>query len=244
MLPIAYINLDTDTARRAHLEEQLQGLGLSATRIPGARWRDLPAEVQARLYSDALNQRGYPRPLVEGEKGCYASHLRACEHLLAGTDPAMLVLEDDVALAPALPQVLAALEQIPRGWDVIKLHSRLNEATLKQRPLCPGHVVAVYQRVPSMATGYVLSRSGARKLLASRQPFGRPIDVDLRYWWEAGLRVYGVVPSVVSLSDHAQSSSIWQGRSGAHVGLHLKKWWLQMGYTLANARHRSRLELP
>lgn len=244
MLPIAYINLDADTDRRAHLEQQLRALGLHATRIPGVLWRELPAAVQASLYSGALNARGYPRPLVDGEKGCYASHLRACQHLLATHAPALVVLEDDVTLAPELPQVLAALAQVPHGWDVVKLHSRLQEQPLQQRVLCPGHVLATYRRVPSMATGYVVSRSGARKWLETRQPFGRPIDVDLRYWWESGLRVCGVVPGVVTLSGHAQSSSIWAESPGRDVGHHLKKWWLQIDYSLRNARHRSRLKLP
>ncbi len=244
MLPIAYINLDADAVRRAHLEQQLRALGLCATRIPGVRWRDLPAAEQARLYSPALNARGYPRPLVDGEKGCYASHLRAVQHLLDSDAPALVVLEDDVTLDPSLPQVLNALAQLPHGWDVVKLHSRAKEQTLLQRALCPDHMLATYRRVPSMTTGYVVSRSGAHKWLATRQPFGRPVDVDLRYWWESGLRVCGVVPGVVALRQHAQASSIWQGSPGRDVGHHLKKWWLQIDYSLRNARHRSRLQLP
>lgn len=244
MLPIAYINMDSDVKRRLHVTAQLHSLGLPATRIPGVVWRDLPGDAQGRLYSQQQNARGYPRPLVDGEKGCYTSHLRACEHLLAGTDPALVVLEDDVTLAPNLPQVLEALEQMPHGWDVIKLYSRSHEQPLRQRSLCANHSLVVYRRVPSMATGYVLSRSGAHKLLVSRQPFGRPVDVDFRYWWESGLRIYGVYPAVVDLSEHARESSIWNGRSGDHVGSRLKKWWLQVAYTLANARHRSRLQLP
>lgn len=43
------------------------------------------------------------------------------------------------------------------------------------------------------------------------RPFGRPGDVDVRYWWEADLRVLGVVPGVVTQGAGSEVSSIWHG---------------------------------
>src|SRR5574344_1440202 len=105
-LPIIYINLEKDALRRTRMVEQSKMLGLSAQRLDAVYWADLDEKIQTQHHSPALNQRQYFKPLGNGEKGCYASHLRAWQQLLAGDAPALVVLEDDVRLLPALPQVL------------------------------------------------------------------------------------------------------------------------------------------
>ena len=76
-------------------------------------------------------------------------------------------------------------------------------------PLAARLSLVRYRRIPSTTAGYVISRSGAAKLLAKRQPFGRPVDVDLRFWWEADrLKVLGVVPSVLALDETSDTSTI------------------------------------
>ena len=244
MLPIVFINLDRDLVRRQALDAQLKRLGLSANRLPGVLWGDLSAEVQQRFYDPVLNARAYPRPLVAGEKGCYASHLRAAEHLLASNAPAHIVLEDDVLLSDAFLDVISAVARLPEGWDMIKFNCRDRERPLARRALCPGHELIAYRRVPSMGTGYAMSRCGAEKMLASRLPFGRPVDVDFRYWWECDWQVLGVMPGVVTLGDQAAQSSIWAERPGFEWAQRLQKWRLQIGYSVMNAVHRSAQTLP
>lgn len=240
MLPIVYINLDRDIHRRQSLEAQLVLQGLSAQRLPGVLWRELPDREQQRLYDPALNARSYPRPLVDGEKGCYASHLRAAQWLLDSGAPAHVVLEDDVSLSDTFVPVLSALSSLPQGWDMIKFNSRPDESPWARETLCPGHDLVAFRRVPSMGTGYALSRSGAEKMLARRMPFGRPVDVDFRYWWECHWQVLGVVPGVVTLADHAAQSSIWEKRPDFKWAQRWRKWRLQVTYTLLNTLHRSR----
>jgi glycosyl transferase, family 25 len=244
MLPIVFINLDRDLVRRQALDVQLSRLGLSACRLPGVLWADLPTDIQQRFYDPVLNARTYPRPLVAGEKGCYASHFRAAEHLLAGDAPAHIVLEDDVCLSDTFADVVSAVARLPVGWDMVKFNSRDHERPLAKRDLCPGHELIVYRRVPSMGTGYAMSRRGAQKMLAHRVPFGRPVDVDFRYWWECDWRVLGVMPGVVALSDQAAQSSIWTERPGVEWAQRLQKWRLQLGYSVLNAVHRSAQILP
>ena len=98
-----------------------------------------------------------------------------------------------------------------------------------------------YRRVPSLTGAYVISRSGAQKLLRHRLPFGRPVDVDLRHWWECDLRVFGLLPYPVREAPLAQMSTI-RGRTIAKppFGSRLKKLELQLQYTAHNwwALHR------
>jgi glycosyl transferase family 25 len=244
MLPIYYINLDTDSQRRASMQAQLGLLGLQAQRVPALRWSVLSLSEQNRLYSADLNDRRFYRPMVDGEKGCYASHLKVCECLLASDASGCVVLEDDVRLSPDFPAVVEALGRLEGGWDVIKLHSRPMERAHLELALCPGHALVTYWRVPSWATGYAISRAGAEKMLKFRQPFGRPVDVDVRCWWEAGLRVCGVLPGVVTLGGDADHSSIWSPQEKTVSDDRWRKWRFQVVYSVRNAIYRRRQTLP
>jgi glycosyl transferase, family 25 len=242
-LPILYINLDSDVERHQRMQAQFQRLGLKAERFPATRWTDLPPAEQARLFSPALNARQFYKPLVNGEKGCYASHLRVCQWLLDSPHAAVVVLEDDVRLEPDIERVSNAIAALPPGWDLVKLIGRVNghedEKLLRRRPLTEGFELIDFARVPSMTAGHVLSRSGAQKLLAARLPFGRPVDVDLRHWWEhsgGGLRIHGVLPAVIALDETSQQSSI--GSTNLHgLSAQWRRFCHKAAYTTLNYWH-------
>ena len=238
-LPIVFINLDRDAERRTRLLAELQQIDMQSERFPAVWWADVPPEQASRWYSDDLNARQYYKPLRNGEKGCYASHIGAWQQLLASDAPALVVLEDDVRLTPQFADVVNAIAALQEPWDMVKLLGRDREKVRSQRPLVPGTALVDYSRVPSMTAGYVVSRAGAAKLLAHRQPFGRPIDVDLRFWWECDqLRILGVSPSAIALDDTSEVSSIWDTLT---PGQRWRKFTMKLALTLGNAWHRRRL---
>ena len=241
-LPLVFINLDKDSERRTRIEGQLAHLGLPGERLPAVWWKHLPPAEQSLLYSAERNHGLYYQPLVDGEKGCYASHIQAWRQLLASDAPALVVLEDDVRLTPQFADVVNAIAALQEPWDMVKLLGRDREKVRSQRPLVPGTALVDYSRVPSMTAGYVVSRAGAAKLLAHRQPFGRPIDVDLRFWWECDqLRILGVSPSAIALDDTSEVSSIWDTRDTLTPGQRWRKFTMKLALTVGNAWHRRRL---
>ncbi len=241
-LPLVFINLDKDSERRTRIEGQLAHLGLPGERLPAVWWKHLPPAEQSLLYSAERNHGLYYQPLVDGEKGCYASHIQAWRQLLASDAPALVVLEDDVRLTPQFADVVNAIAALQEPWDMVKLLGRDREKVRSQRPLVPGTALVDYSRVPSMTAGYVVSRAGAAKLLAHRQPFGRPIDVDLRFWWECDqLHILGVSPSAIALDDTSEVSSIWDTRDTLTPGQRWRKFTMKLALTLGNAWHRRRL---
>ena len=241
-LPIVFINLDRDAERRTRLLAELQQIDMPSERFPAVWWADVPPEQASRWYSDALNARQYYKPLRNGEKGCYASHIGAWQQLLASDSPALVVLEDDVRLTPQFAEVVNAIAALQEPWDMVKLLGRDREKVRSERPLVPGTALVDYARVPSMTAGYVVSRAGATKLLAHRQPFGRPIDVDLRFWWECDqLRILGVSPSAIALDDTSEVSSIWDTRDTLTPGQRWRKFTMKLALTVGNAWQRRRL---
>ena len=239
-LPLVFINLDRDTERRSRLVDQLRASGLEGSRLAAVWWSDQGADRQAIWYSQELNARQYYKPLLNGEKGCYASHLTAWKMLLESHAPALVVLEDDVCLAPGFADALQAIEALDLPWDMIKLIGRSHEKVRSSQQLIADLKLVQYRRVPSTTAGYVVSRSGAMKLLASRQPFGRPVDVDLRFWWENDLRILGVTPAVLSLDSTSDVSTIWQQIDHLSPMARWRKFRMKCQLNLGNLLHGRR----
>jgi glycosyl transferase family 25 len=243
-VPVVYINLDSDTQRRSRLEDEFSRFGVMAQRLEAVRWTLLDKSQQEACYSEHLNAVQYHAPLVNGEKGCYASHILAWRQLLASEASCMVVLEDDVSLTANFLPVVAAVAELDIPWDMVKLMGRDREKIARRRSLWRDFELIDYARVPSFTAAYAISRRGAEKLLSSRLPFGRPIDVDLRFWWENQLSIYGVWPSVITLDESSLNSSI-QGRkvtrSWSSRWRKLRMKWLLMW---GNAMHRWRRRPP
>jgi glycosyl transferase, family 25 len=241
--PIRFINLDRDTERRHRLTVELERQGVAGERWPAVLWTALSSAEQSALYCDDLNRRQFYKPLVNGEKGCYASHIALWRWLLDSPHATLAVLEDDVRLEAGFTDVCAAVTALPESrWDMVKLIGRTSlgkpEKLQQRQPLCAGFDLLRYRRVPSLTAGYVINRQGATKLLASRLPFGRPIDVDLRHWWECrSLQVLGVEPSVVSLDETSLNSSIGDRTLEASMLHKWRKFHHKLRYTLGNAWH-------
>ncbi|WP_232788487.1 glycosyltransferase family 25 protein [Macromonas nakdongensis] len=216
MPPVYFVNLACDSDRRQRMEREFARLGIQGRRFDAVLWTGLSEQERLRLYSEDLNLKQYHCPLVSGEKGCYASHLALWQQLCDGTDSAMVVLEDDVELSDDFVPVIEAAMAKAGDWDMLKLISRSRENPRHATPLTSsGHQLITYRRIPSLTAGYVITRAGAQKLLASRLPFGRPIDIDLRFWWENGLRIRGVLPALLTLHETSEVSSIGQRASRA-----------------------------
>lgn len=235
--PVYLINLPRDTRRFAMMQAQLQRLALPFEQVPAVYGRELSEVERARLYSPALNRARFHQAMVPGEIGCYASHLQVWQRLVNSGAPHALVLEDDAELRPKLPAALRAAAALPPHWDMIKLVGRETESVQQRWALpCNTGELIRYQRVPSLTCAYLVSREGALKLLRSRQPFFRPIDVDLRHWWEADLRLFGLTPYPTGQTEEATTSSIGCREIGAWWSRRWRKGRTQWHYSSSNAR--------
>lgn len=244
--PVYLINLPRDHERGELMQRQISALGLTTRRVDAVLGRELSPAQRDRLYSADLNHRRFHKPMSAGEIGCYASHLKVWQAMAADDAPLALVLEDDVLLGAELPALLAVVAQLPPHWDMIKLIGRDRERVWHRWPLLDRWSLVRYHRAPSLTGAYLLSREGARKLAAARQPFFRPVDVDLRFWWETDLRLYGLHPYPVSLGEASFTSSIGQREQVGGLGYRWRKFRTQLRYTLGSwwANWRSRHHNP
>jgi glycosyl transferase family 25 len=233
-MKVVVINLARDTARWADTAQRFRRIGLQPTRIPAVHGATLSPLKRDALYDERLNRTQYHKPLRPGEIGCYASHLSVWSQLLLSPEPCIAVFEDDIAPEPCLPQVLGCLEGRDAPGDLVKLVGRPREKLRASEPLASGSQLVRYRRVPSLTGGYVIRRRGAEKLLSRRLPFGRPVDVDLRHWWECDLDVRGVQPYPVRHAPGSRRSTIEGRRVSPDMAMRLRKLFFQLRYTWRN----------
>ena len=194
MLTVLYINLDLEIRRRAHIETALGQQGITAYRIPG---------VESRAPIDGFD---FASSLTAPERGCYVSHMRAWNTLLASDDAHALIVEDDALIPPNLAALAdRVISVLPAGWDIVHLYGDEGRAVKRLRSIGGGHDLVRYSRAPPGAVAYLISRSGAAKLRAPRTR-SWPIDTDLRRPWHYQIDCYGIAPPVVGHSTQFAST--------------------------------------
>ena len=170
-LPTAFvINLDRDTVRLTHMEAECARVGIPMQRWPAMLGAALPPALAS---SFAIRASGSAWSLSSGEIGCYASHVTIWQALVDGAlgdkvfGDVALVMEDDLRLeddfVPAIQKTLAVA---PSGWDLIRLSNAPRRAFVSVAEISPRYRLVHYTRVPCSCGAYLISRSGAKKLLA------------------------------------------------------------------------------
>ena len=231
--PVRVINMDGATARMAKADAALTGQGIAFERFPavvGAKLRD---QERAAVYDEMANRSRFRHRLIGPELGCYLSHVALWRQLIVSDAPGMVILEDDFAAAPHLAASLAALAADQGDWDMVKLYARRPEARmLSTRPLIEGVSLAEPYQIPNTTLGYVIRRGAAEHLLDRLVPFSRPIDEDLKRFWEHGCAIRIILPPPLSFGEEAaDAASIGKARrDGLRGGL--AQGWRNLSYRL------------
>lgn len=234
MFSVFYINLDRHTERRRFIENEIATTGLATERVAGCDGRnlDLP-EFAAPFFAAASH-------LTDTQIACSTSHLSVMRLIADRNLPHALIVEDDARLPADLGATVdEVLTKLPEGWDLVRLCRAPKRAVKPLADLADGRRLVRYSRVPVGRAGYLVSNSGARKLLRPRS-ITRPGDVEIAHPWLLDLDVYGVDPPPIIQERTALPSSIGNKRGDiersqrsrpdlARVAFNIRKlgpaWW-------------------
>jgi len=202
---IYLINLARSKDRLAACARQLDAHDLSYERIEAVDGDDMQNSTISDVYD--FNKSSYHKHMTKGEIACYLSHVRTWQKIVDEKLDYAVIFEDDILLQDSIQQGLQAIGSINEPWDLIKLA----EAPVKRKVMhhIPVHEFSLvtYNKVPIRCCAQVISLAGAKKLLANNTKVTRPIDIELQYWWESGLCVFGLQPYTVA-PDHNLFSEI------------------------------------
>lgn len=177
-LPVYLINLDRRPDRRAFMEEQLAGMGLSAIRIPA---KDAQGVTDAEIAAEVALS-GHLIRMGRGSQCNALNHFEIMRRLAAGGAPAAIVLEDDIELSPDLAAFARDGAWLPEGVGIVRLEKWSRRATRKLlgpelgRAPAPGREIRrLYSRVGGSGA-YVVTRRAAAHILAGKGLLRHPID--------------------------------------------------------------------
>lgn len=178
---IYVINLERRPERRLRMERSLQELGIAAKFVSAVDGRKLDDAVLLQMGITQMTEYADPykkRPMTMGEIGCFMSHFNIWTEVSQYGLAAVLVLEDDIRFEPffrrKLYSLMDELRELRQPWDLVYLGRKRLE---KEEPWLPNAKQLVRPGYSYWTLGYMLSLSGARKLLAAR-PLDNLVPVD------------------------------------------------------------------
>ena len=213
-IPTFFINRDCDEERRSSVCAHLSNANMTAERVPGVEGLNVPDQFREFFFEgSALHSK-----LKPGEVGCYASHLVAMQRMLDQNLDYALILEDDAILPADTGEIVRdVISSMPEGWDLVHLCKDSNRAVKIISALDCDRQLVRYSRVPETTTGYLISRSGARKFLKPMKRYW-PIDTDFRQPWRFGLEIYGVTPCIIKPEGFASAIHLMGNHSRLRRG--------------------------
>lgn len=196
IVPILVISLGGAEERQKKIRPQIEALGLPFEFFPAIDGRGFDVRRHP-AYDSARRRRAFGRDLTNGEIGCLLSHRAIYDKMVAEEIEHVLVLEDDAILGPDFPRVLAALQDCPVPYDMIRFLARPKIARLPQRyvyRLVENYWLSRLPATPGGAYTYLIRLQGAKKLLPYLQRNWLPVDTLMGRSWEHGLQWFTVQP--------------------------------------------------
>ena len=202
------ISLPEDIARRASIKLQLEKLGLDFEFFDAVRGSEKISDP--RWYDDVAARKLEDRSLRPGEVGCALSHAAVYAEIVKRGLPWALILEDDAALAPDLPQVLSLLEReyLEQG-DLVVL-SRCDFYLPWTRKKVTDHyqiVTPIFIKEGSIAqaVGYIITQAAAARIQNSNLPVKFP--ADSWGYYRHYVRFKGIIPSLSLVTQRVDFGS-------------------------------------
>lgn len=207
-MPVYLINIDRATDRLAEMQRQSDELGIRFERVNGIDGTLSPRDQWIDV-DHVRFQRRHGRIILAGEYGCYRSHLAALRQFLANGGEMAIIIEDDVALdTDFLARATAARQAAPTA-DLIKLVNHRWGGFRVTTRSDKGDVIGRCLFGPQGSTAcYLVTRSGAQKIVKSLAVMSLPWDVAVERGWDMQTSIFSTRANIVGFSRLQRSTMI------------------------------------
>lgn len=231
------INLDRSPERLAAIRTAAAAEGIDLIRIPAVDGKTVPEAERVELDRAGF-LRDHGKVPMDGEYGCYVSHVAALRRIAQGDADAGVVFEDDVRPLPDLVPVLRSLADID-DWDVVRFahHRRVSRRPI--RSLAKGrHLFATWFGPTGSAAAYVVRREAAGRLADALLPMRLPYDVALERGWATGVRTYDIWPDLAGFGALSKTSLTRETRAYGSMKLPVWRRWRTLVFRAGDLARR------
>ncbi len=219
-IQVYYINLDKAEERRKAITPQLDELGIPYQRIVAVYGKGLTQEEKDKLVNKTRFKLFMQREVLDGEIGCYLSHLNTWKEFLKSKASYALVFEDDASFNPdELREVVDELIASNDKWDYINLSPfrPVNGRVITK--LTQHHELQAPRRRMWCNACYLINRTAAASLIKHALPIRVAVDQYAHRTWELGYKYRVVFPKVVDYNF---------GNTYIGNGGYSEKWYLRL----------------
>jgi glycosyl transferase family 25 len=190
-MKVFVINLDRHPERRALMATGLMRIGVEHSFFTGVDALRQPALTTG--YDEAGAMRHFGAKLMPGEIGAFASHFLLWRRCVDIGEP-LTIVEDDVLLSDAFPDVLALADARISRYRLIRLSGIANRRFRVIEEIGNERRLIRYLRGPLGTQCYSLSPDGAAALLSGAQRWVEPVDHFIDRFWRHGVESNAIIP--------------------------------------------------
>lgn len=174
-IPSYLINLTRDPERLAEMLARFRALGIAFTRVDAVDGKMMTA---AELDTVRAPHRAW-LPLKPNEVACALSHHKCWQMIADGAASHGCVFEDDMLFSPRLSGFLSDAAWIPVDADIVKIEESFNRIWIDVPPreVGQGFRLGRVRSTHYRAGAYIVSRTGAKRLLAMTERISLPLDL-------------------------------------------------------------------
>lgn len=231
---IYYINLDIDTEKKQYFDTEISksSLSSSCTRFPGVCGQNLDIRLinkniitnSARLDIISKQQKTYGISLTYGSLGCALSHKLIFDECANSNKP-FLIFEDDIVLANnfdnKLNDLITFVTTNNLYFDIVYLG--YNEIPgFNKTPI--NNVISKPSGLITGTYGYIISNTGAKKLLNNIFPLSIQIDSSISHNLNK-LIIYCSTTKLVSVTNIFKSRTQKKYSCINNIGLNEDLWY-------------------
>lgn len=212
--PVYVLNLARSAQRWDDVKTSADQFGIELRRIEAVEGKLLKDDELGNFDVAGFRHR-HGKIAMPAEIGCYFSHIKALEAIIAAPESYAVIVEDDVRFTSDFLSFILDATKV-QGWDIIKLINHRMAAYREFGAVNSSYSIGRCLHGPlGSSAAYLVTREGARKLLAAIKPMSLPYDVALERGWSGDYELFTTNRPVVAFSDIA-ISTIAQGR-GAYA---------------------------
>jgi len=201
------INLKTSTERKKHMNTICSNYRIKPFFFDAVNGQDIHPQELSIIYSRNEAIKSIGRELSLNEIGCALSHKLIYQKIINENIQYSLILEDDVFFGKDLISILEKINEFPDDLELALLghhpEGSRNEPTQKSywgsQKINSKHSLARLTELGCGTYGYLISNTGANKLLSELDLIRMPIDHLTGN--DSGINVYGIFPPVIKIHE-------------------------------------------